>query len=521
MRSIWETLIRIIEADDPGDRPEVKARLKRAHDALKAKGQPTQGSDQARRDAQARVMADPHASKVMSQMPTPDDVEPIPGQTDLKGTADAGYSNLPKPVQGAPGSATGIGAGAIAAKNAEPTSVSLGAKARQFDPQASGIRNRFGVNPDVFYGDRRVKVDPTTGKFKDVRGRPKKQDHGDPVAIQAELDKLQKLLQKPKTDRHRDWLQQRIKDKTAELEKAQNPPEPESPETVDEPFADMHAAAIAKNTGPKPQRPKPTGYDVGPWQQAAGHLPKGGEVRQSGKSQGVGASTAGSSKLVATGGERAPEFHGQEWSPAGYTAPADDEWEKNPELSARRVGGKGGGRVSYGQQATGQRGRMSIPANAGRGEKMVGNKDLGKFQTQADFDAYNQSQDLKAKIAAKLALKAQDISTKRFGGEKAPWRGRADVSGLGQAVDKSADAQKKDAAAQAIANKPLHVNTRRDPESEKPAQTVKGAEYAPEPTKGQSGGSAGSSGEGPIDREKMKQALAQRIAQMAAKKQGK
>lgn len=517
MRSIWESLCRLLEAGDDDTEWKVKQRLKRAHASMAAQGKDVSTDDQARRDKMARVMQDPEAARLAAQPPE-DWEDELPGQVVAKGAPEIEPEPLPKPDQPAPGTASGIGAGRIAAKNATPTSVALGAKARRVDPNASGIKGRYGVTPDAFFGNVPLKVDPKTGKLKDPRGRPKKSQKSSAEELEASIDKLKKLRQNPKTDRHAEWLDQRIKEKEAELQKLQSGEEPDAGEAefVREPFAAQQAAAVAKATAPKGERPNVTSYNAGPWSQAAQAVqPKGGEVRSSGKGQNVGKSTAGASKLTKAGDVRSGEFHGQQFTPHGYSAPDDDEWADNPELAARRLGGQGGKRLTYGQQATGQRGRMTVQPGPGVSPGSIWNKHAGEWQSPEDFEKSNSG--LRAQLAAKLAMRGADAANRMSAGRR-PWAGTPEVPG--QAIDKSANAQKANAKADAIASKPLNINTRRDPESGRPAQTVKGAQYKPEPTGGQSASSTGGSGEGPVDRNKMKQMIAQRLAAMAAKKKG-
>jgi hypothetical protein len=472
MRSIWESIVRwLAEADDEGDDPNVVSRLRRAHAAMAAKGLSQQaGSNQQHRDTMARIMQDPHAAKLLAQPPEDWEGE-LGGQSSVKGTSEPGPEDLPKPIQAAPGTSSGIGAGRIAAKNAIPTSVSLGARGRQVDPGVSGIKQRYGVNADDYYADAPVKVDPKTGKQYPLRGRPQK---GQPSKDQLQLKQ--------------------------------------------EPFAAQHAAAAAKNAMKQaPDRSKIHTYDAGPFKDSSGlaHKPQGGTIRQTGKAQGIGTSTAGSSKLTGAGGERKSGVLGQRFAPAGHTAADEEEWASNPALAARRMGGKGGAKLSYGRQDVGQRGRMTVPANAGKGTATFYNPYTGENETEDEFHQNLKRPDIKAQIAAKLAMRGADISNKRFGDERRPHASRASAEPLGNVLPKDAKSQKDAAAIAAVASKPLPVNTRRG-EEEPPKH-----QYKPEPTQqGQSGGSAGSSGDGPIDRSKMKQMIAQRMAAMAAKRAG-
>lgn len=510
MRSIWESVARwLAEADDASEY-EIQKRLKKAHAAMAAKGlDPHDSGDQRRRDAMARIMQDPEAAKLVAQPGEWEDE--LPGTSQLKGVPDAPEDELPKPVQGAPGTASGIGAGRIAAKNADPTSVSLGAKAKRFDPGVSGIKQQLGISPDVYFGDAPVKVDPTTGKFRDIRGRHKKPDEKSMASVEAEIEKLQKLLQNPKTDRHAEWLANRIKEKEAELEKLQNAP---APEVVHEPFAQQQAAAMAANTAKKPvDKSKIKQYDAGAFKDKAGgpHLPKSGTVRQTGKDANIGTSKAASSKLTSTDDAPRPGgFLGQRFAPAGHSTADDEEWADNPELAVRRMGGKGASRLSYARQDVGQRGRMSVKGSPGAGSEVTYNTYTGEWETPEQMAQSLQRPDIKAQIAAKLALRGADIANKRFGQERRPHAGRASAEPLGSVIPKDANTQKSNDRAAAIASKPLGTSTRRDDEPKK--------QYKKEPEpQGQSTSSASA---GPIDRDAMKKMITQRIANMAAKKKG-
>lgn len=371
----------------------------------------------------------------------------LPGRSHVKGAPDIEPEQLPKAVQGAPGTSTGIGAGRIAAKNAEPTSVSLGAKARRVDPGASGIKSRFNVSPDAFFSDAPVKMDPKTGKAFPLQGRPGK----------------------------------------------------DQPDTViqHEPFAAKHSAAMAKNAAKTPvDKSKIKQYDAGAWGQAAGHLPKGGEVRNK----------DGNSTLTNIGGERTGDFHGQQFKPAGFTAPDDEDWETNPELAARRLGGTKGKKMQFAQQNIGQKGRAAMAATPGKAPGKVFNKYAGEWQDQETFDAAQG--DLRSKIAAKMAMRGADIANQKSAG-KVPWRAAAAAPGA--TLDKSANAQKSQARADAIASKPLAVNIRRDPEERPKSPAPAPSERPPE---AQAAAPQG------VDRTKLKQMIAQRLAAAAAKKAG-
>lgn len=453
--------MRLFEADESPGEAEVRKRLARAHAKMTAQGKPHSTGDQDRRDRMARVMRDPDAARILFRG-SPDDWEDeLPGQTVAKGSPEIEPEPLPKPDQPAPGTASGIGAARIAAKQAQPTSVSLGAKARRIDPGISTIKNRLGVSPDAFFGNAPMKKDPKTGKLHNLRGRPRK-----------------------------------------------DAPQGDEAELVHEPFAAQQAQAMAKATTAQGSRPEPKTFDAGPWKDAAGHmhLPKGGEVRQTGKGQNVGTSKAGSSKLTATGDVRPGAFHGQTWSAAGFTAADEDEWADNPELAARRVGGATGKRMSFGQQAIGQRGRMTLPAQPGKGSEPVWNKFTQQWQSPEEFERSNQ--ETRAKIAAKLAMRgASQANTGQLGRFVGGRVHAGAPKAPGSVVPKDANSQKAQARADAIASKPLGINIRRDPESEPKAQEPAKApsERPAEPGK-------------PVDRDEMKRRLAQRLAAMAAKK---
>lgn len=489
----------MFEAEDDDLTWKVKQRLARAHAKM---GEVPSAGDQARRDRMARIMQDPDAARVMFREPEADWSQELPGQSIARGAQEIEPEPLPKPDQPAPGTASGIGAARIAARQATPTSVSLGAKARQIEPGASTIKSKLGVSPDAFFGNVPLKQDPETGKLRDPRGRPKKSKEQSTTELEASIDRLEKLLQNPKTDRHAQWLKQQIKTKKAELEKLKTAePKGGDAEFVHEPFAAQQAKAMAKSTTPKGDKPNVTSYDAGPWAQAQAHLPKGGEIRSTGKSQGIGKSTAGSSKLTATDDRpRKGAFHGDTWSPAGFTEPEEDEWSKDPAVAARRVGGTTGKRMSFPQQATGQRGRMGVQATPGKGTSVMWNQHIGQWQSPEDFERSNA--DMRAKLAAKLAMRG--AAQANLG--RRPWAGTQQAPG--QVVPKDAATQSASARAAAIASKPLPVNIRRDPEApqHKPAAAApeKGSTQASEPKA--------------IDRDELKRRIAQRLAKAAAAK---
>ena len=488
MRSIWETLVRVV-AEAPEDALAKKAanRLARAHAQMAAQGKASSTHDQARRDRMARVIQDPDAARTLFHGDPEDWEDELPGQTVAKGSPEIEPELLPRPDQPAPGTAAGIGAGRIAAKQAQPTSVSLGARARRIDPGVSGIKSKFGVTPDAFFGNRPLIIDPETGKLRDPRGRPKKSREQRIGELEQSLERLQKLLQNPKTDRHAEWLRSQIKDKTAELKQLQSGAG--RAEVVHEPFADIHARAMAQASGPKPKRPEPTSFSAGAFDPSKGgvHLPKGGEASGRG----------GTLKIKPDPEVRQGAFHGQAWSPAGFTAPDEEDWDENPELAARRAGGKTRRRAAFPQHATGQLGRMSVQASPGAGAQSIWNQYLGRWQSPEEFERSNQ--DLRAKLAAKLAVRGAARSD--LG--RRPWAGVPQAPG--QLVPKDAGTQKAAARAAAVASKPLEIDPRRraEPAAQEPAKAP--SERPPAAT-------------GAVDRDELKRRIAARLAQMAAAK---